>query len=130
MLNDYEKGVKNYTFPFKHCLTVTSRYLNVGHVPRLVTDFLPEDAAQELRDITSQYKQATPQIEGATENTAATEGTTGTAPPNKKVKLRGMKSFKAHAHRRRRVCAAQIATRPVCKEQYISTGSKPEHCVS
>ena len=38
--------------------------------------------------------------------------------------------LKAHAHRRRRVCAAQIATRPVCIEQYISTGSKPERCVS
>ena len=38
--------------------------------------------------------------------------------------------FKAHAHRRRRVCAAQIATRPVCVEQYIITGSKPERCVS
>ena len=39
-------------------------------------------------------------------------------------------SIKAHAHRRRRVCAAQIATRPVCKEQYFSTGSKAERCVS
>ena len=29
--------------------------------------------------------------------------------------------LKAHAHRRRHVSAAQIATRPVCKEQYIST---------
>ena len=37
---------------------------------------------------------------------------------------------KTYAHRRRRVCAAQIVTRLVCIEQYISTGSKPERCVS
>ena len=40
------------------------------------------------------------------------------------------RGVKAHAHRRRRVCTAQITTRPVCIEQYTSTGSKPERCVS
>ena len=35
-----------------------------------------------------------------------------------------------NAHRRRRICAAKIATRPVCTEQYISTGSKPVRRVS
>ena len=38
--------------------------------------------------------------------------------------------IKAHAHRRRRVCAAQIATRLVCIEQYNNIGSKPERSVS
>ena len=35
-----------------------------------------------------------------------------------------------YAHRKRRICAAQIAKCPVCIEQYISTGSKPARRVS
>ena len=35
-----------------------------------------------------------------------------------------------YTHRKRRICAAQIATRPVCIEQYISICSKPARRVS
>ena len=42
----------------------------------------------------------------------------------------GCAGVKHKAHRRRRICAAQIATRLVCIEQYNNIGSKPERSVS